>query len=46
MDDLVAGDMMRMLRDEIPKSFNRADKQLRRDDKAHRSMGLLKMAKF
>jgi hypothetical protein len=37
MDDLVAGDMMRMLRDEIPKSFNRADKHLRRDDKACRS---------
>jgi hypothetical protein len=31
MDDLVAGGMMRMLRKEIPKSFNRADRRLRRD---------------
>lgn len=38
MDDLVAGDMMRMLRDEIPKSFYRADKQLRKDDKIYRSI--------
>ncbi len=37
LDGLVAGDMMRMLRDEIPKSFYQADKQLRRDDKAYRS---------
>jgi hypothetical protein len=35
LDDLVAGDMLRMLRDEIPKSFNRADKQLRRDDRTY-----------
>jgi hypothetical protein len=35
MDDLVAGDMLRILRDEIPKSFNRADKQLCRDEKAY-----------
>jgi hypothetical protein len=35
MDDLVAGDMMRMLRDEVPKSFNKADRQLRRDDKEY-----------
>ncbi len=37
LDDLVAGDMVRMLRDEIPKSFNRADKQLRRDDRSYGS---------
>lgn len=30
MDDLVAGDMMRMLRDEVPKSFYKADRQLRK----------------
>ena len=36
MDDLVAGDMMRMLRDEVPKSFSEADRQLRRDDKKYR----------
>jgi hypothetical protein len=35
LDDLVAGQMMQTLRNEIPQSFNRADKQLRRDDKAH-----------
>ena len=34
---LWAGDMMRMLRDEIPKSFYRADKQLRRDDKEYQA---------
>ena len=32
-DDLVVGAMMVMLRDEIPRSFYAADKQLRRDDK-------------
>jgi hypothetical protein len=37
MDDLVAADMMRLLRDEIPKSFNAADKRLRRDDKKYRA---------
>jgi Family of unknown function (DUF5677) len=36
MDDLVAGDMMRMLRNEVPKSFYKADRQLRRDDKKYR----------
>jgi len=36
MDDLVAGDMMRMLRDEVPKSFYKADRQLRKDDKKYR----------
>jgi hypothetical protein len=37
MDDLVAADMMRMLRDEVPRSFYQADKRLRRDDKKYRS---------
>ena len=37
LDDLVPGDMLRMLRDEIPKSFNRADKQLRRDSRTYGS---------
>lgn len=37
MDDLVAGEMMQILRNEIPKSFHRADKQLRKDDKAYGS---------
>jgi len=36
MDDLVAGDMMKMLGDEVPKSFYEADRQLRKDDKAYR----------
>jgi len=36
IDDLVAGDMMTMLRDEVPKSFYKADRQLRRDDKKYR----------
>jgi hypothetical protein len=36
MDDLVAGDMMRMLRDEVPKSFYKADRQLLKDDKKYR----------
>jgi hypothetical protein len=36
MDDLVAGDMMRMLRDEVPKSFYRADRQLRKDEKRYK----------
>jgi hypothetical protein len=34
-DDLVAGDMMTMLRDEIPKSFYKADRQMRRDNKKY-----------
>lgn len=37
LDDLVAGEMMQALRNEIPQSFNRADKQLRRDDRAYGS---------
>jgi hypothetical protein len=36
MDDLVAGDMMTMLRDEVPKSFYKADRQLRRNEKKYR----------
>ena len=38
MDDLVVADMMRMLRDEIPRSFYQADKRLRKDDKRHTSV--------
>jgi hypothetical protein len=34
LDDLVTGQMMQALRTEIPKSFHRVDKQLRRDDNA------------
>jgi len=37
LDDLVVADMMRMLRDEIPRSFHAADKQLRKDDKKYRA---------
>jgi hypothetical protein len=36
LDDLVAGDMIRTLRDEIPKSFWQAEKQLQNDDRKHR----------
>jgi hypothetical protein len=36
MDDLVTADMMRMLRDDVPKSLYKADRQLRRDDKRYR----------
>lgn len=36
IDDLVAGDMIRALRDEIPKTFWQADKQLQRDDQNYR----------
>ncbi len=36
-DDCVIADMLRMLRDEIPQSFARAEAQLRRDDKAHKA---------
>jgi hypothetical protein len=36
LDDLVAGDMIRTLRDEIPKSFWQADRQLQRDDRNYR----------
>lgn len=37
LDDLVVADMMRMLRDEIPRSFYAADKQLRKDDRKYRA---------
>jgi hypothetical protein len=37
MDDLVVGSVMRMLRDEIPGSFYRADTLLRRDEKTFTS---------
>jgi hypothetical protein len=37
LDDLVVADMIRALRDEIPKSFWQADRRLQRDDKAYRS---------
>jgi len=36
LDDLVAANMMVMLRDEVPKSFYKAHRQLRRDDKMWR----------
>lgn len=36
VDDLVVADMMRMLRDEIPRSFWRADLRLRKDDKQYK----------
>jgi Family of unknown function (DUF5677) len=36
MDDLVAGGMMTMLRNEVPKSFYKADRKLRRDDENYR----------
>jgi hypothetical protein len=36
MDDLVAGDMMRMLRDGVPQSFYQADKRLRQNEKNYR----------
>jgi hypothetical protein len=39
MDDLVVAAMMRLLRDEIPKSLYKADKRLRRDDKKQKSAG-------
>jgi len=35
MDDLVAADMMRMLRDAVPKSLCKADRKLRSDDKKY-----------
>jgi hypothetical protein len=37
-DDLVVANMIRDLRDEIPRSFYQADKQLRRDDKHFRTL--------
>ena len=36
LDDLVAAEMMKALRDKIPKSFRRADTRLRSDAKEHR----------
>jgi hypothetical protein len=36
LDDLVAGDMIGALRDEIPKSFWQAEKQLQKDDRNFR----------
>lgn len=36
LDDLVAAGMMQSLRDEIPKAFHRADKELRKDDAQYR----------
>jgi hypothetical protein len=36
LDDLVAAEMMKTLRDEIPKSFRRADMRLRKDAKEYR----------
>jgi len=38
LDDLVVAEMMRALRDEIPRSFYAADKQLRKDDEKYRSI--------
>jgi len=37
LDDCVIGEMLTMLRNEIPRSFARAEIRLRRDDKAFRS---------
>jgi hypothetical protein len=37
-DDLVAAQVMRLLRDEIPKSFSRANLRLRKDDKQFRAL--------
>lgn len=36
LDDLVAGNMMLRLRDEVPKSFYKAGRQLRKDDRKYR----------
>jgi hypothetical protein len=36
LDDLVAGKIIKMLREEIPNSFWQADRRLRRKDKAFR----------
>lgn len=36
LDNLVAGEMIMMLRNEIPKSFWQAEKQLRKDDRNYR----------
>jgi hypothetical protein len=38
LDDLVVAEMMRMLRDEIPRSLNAADKRLRKDEKKYSTM--------
>jgi len=37
-DDLVIAQMIRMLRDEIPRSFYHADKRLRKDDKQYKAI--------
>src|SRR4051794_10848709 len=37
LDDVGVAHMMRMLRDEIPRAFYAADKQLRKDDKQYRA---------
>jgi len=37
LDDLVIGEMLKTLMDEIPRSFARAELRLRRDDKVFRS---------
>jgi hypothetical protein len=39
LDDLIVADMMRTLRDEIPRSFARAHIRLRKDDKKYRTAG-------
>jgi Family of unknown function (DUF5677) len=39
LDDLTVADMMRTLRDEIPRSLARAHMQLRKDDKRYRAAG-------
>jgi hypothetical protein len=38
-DDLVVGEMIVKLKNEIPQAFGRADRQLRKDDKKFRSSG-------
>lgn len=38
LDHLVVAEMMRMLRDEIPRSFYHADTRLRRDDKQYKAL--------
>jgi hypothetical protein len=42
LDDLVAAEMMKALRDEIPKSFRRADTRLRKDAKEYRQAAPIK----
>jgi len=38
MDDLVVAEMMRILRNEIPRSFYQADKRLRKDDRQYNEL--------